>query len=355
MLPKIFHTTRFRSAGLKLAAVALAGCLALAGCGSNASSASGNGHILIGLITKTETTPFFVQMRQAAQAEAARTGVELQAFAGKSQVDSEAQVQAIETLIARKATAIMVVAIDPAAIKASLERAKKAGILIIALDTPLQPGVADSTIATNNFTAGQLIGQWAKAKMIADGTYNSARVALLDMSVNKVSLDIGRDQGFMQGFGFNIGDPNVIGDEPPDPRIVGHEVTNGDPAGGRTAMENLLQRSPNINVVYAMSEQPAIGAYEAIKAAGKAGKIMVVAIDGQCSFVPRVKAGEFSASSVQFPSKMATLGVQAVVNHVQNKAPLQASVDSGVQVYAATPVNGLNVKDITWAQSNCWG
>jgi hypothetical protein len=47
--------------------------------------------------------------------------------------------------------------------------------------------------------------------------------------------------------------------------------------------------------------------------------------------------------------------VQAVVNHVQNKAPLQASVDSGVQVYAATPVNGLNVKDITWAQSNCWG
>ncbi|MCW2797265.1 substrate-binding domain-containing protein [Nocardioides sp.] len=349
------YSNKYFGKGSKLAIAAAAGCLVLSGC-SGSSGASANGDILIGLITKTETTPFFAAMSEAAKAEAKKQGIQLQTYAGTSQVDTDSQVSAIEDLIAAHADAIMITAIDPVAIAPQLQRAKDAGIPVIALDTPLTPTtLADSTIATDNFKAGELIGQYAKAAMTASGTYDSAHVALLDMSVSKVSLDVDRDQGFMSGFGFDIADKGTIGDEPSDPRIVGHEVTDGDPAGGRRAMENLLQSDPDINLVYAMSEQPANGAYEAIAAAGKSDSVSVVAIDGECAAVDKVAAGQFDAISMQFPATMATLGVRAVVDHVRNGTPFAQSVDSGVQVYAANPVDGVDVKDIAWAKQNCWG
>ncbi len=82
-----------------------------------------------------------------------------------------------------------------------------------------------------------------------------------------MSVDYLRDSGFLQGFGIDIKDPTDIGDED-DPRIVGNDVTNGNEEGGRTAMENLLQIDPEINVVYTINEPAAAGAYEALKAVG---------------------------------------------------------------------------------------
>ena len=77
-----------------------------------------------------------------------------------------------------------------------------------------------------------------------------------------------RDQGFMKGFGIDIMDPKRYGEET-DPRIVGHQWGKGAEEGGRTGMENLLQKDPDINVVYTINEPTAAGAYEALKAAGK--------------------------------------------------------------------------------------
>ena len=77
-----------------------------------------------------------------------------------------------------------------------------------------------------------------------------------------------RDQGFMKGFGIDIKDPKRYGEET-DPRIVGHQWGKGAEEGGRTGMENLLQKDPDINVVYTINEPTAAGAYEALKAAGK--------------------------------------------------------------------------------------
>ena len=96
-----------------------------------------------------------------------------------------------------------------------------------------------------------------------------------------------RDQGFMKGFGIDIKDPNVIGDED-DPRIVGHDVTNGNPEGGRKAMENLLQKDPDINVVHTINEPAAAGAYEALKAVGKEKDVLIISVDGGCPGVKNV-------------------------------------------------------------------
>ena len=188
-------------------------------------------------------------------------------FAGKYDGDNQAQVEAIESLIAAGAKGILITPSDTAAIVPTVEKARQAGILVIALDTPLNPiNAADATFATDNFKAGELIGQWAKATLGDKAA--SAKIALLDLSPNQVTVDVLRDQGFLQGFGIDIKDAKHIGDEV-DARIVGHDVTGGAEEGGRTAMENLLQKDPDINVVYTINEPAAAGAYEALKAVGK--------------------------------------------------------------------------------------
>ena len=111
---------------------------------------------------------------------------------------------------------------------------------------------------------------------------------MLDLNPDGVSVDVQRDQGFLEGFGVDVGDKTKIGDES-DPRIVGHDVTDGAEEGGRTAMENLLQKDPAINLVYTINEPAAAGAYEALKAAGKEKDVTIVSVDGGCPGVENVK------------------------------------------------------------------
>ena len=213
---------------------------------------------IVGLITKTNTNPFFVKMKAGADEAAKANDIELRSFAGKVDGDNEGQVAAIENLIAAGAKGILITPNDSRAIVPAVEKARAAGILVIALDTPLDPpNAADATFATDNFLAGQMIGQWA-AKMLG-AKAASAKIALLDLNVNQISVDVARDQGFLKGFGIDLGNPAKIGDEK-DARIVGHDVTLGSEEGGRKAMENLLQKDPGISLVYTINEPAAAGA-----------------------------------------------------------------------------------------------
>ena len=178
---------------------------------------------------------------------------------------------------------------------------------MIALDTQTEPpDAADATFATDNFAAGEAIGKWAAGTFEKDG--KEAKIAMLDLNPDGVSVDVQRDQGFLTGFGIDVGDNTKIGDES-DPRIVGHDVTDGAEEGGRTAMENLLQKDPGINLVYTINEPAAAGAYEALKAAGKEKDVTIVSVDGGCPGVENVKKGIIGATSQQYPLKMAEMGV----------------------------------------------
>ena len=194
---------------------ALAGAVAFAFVGT---ASAGD---IVGLITKTNSNPFFVKMKEGAEAKAKELGVELQSFAGKYDGDNESQVAAIESLISAGAKGFVIMPSDSTAIVPTIKKARDAGLLVIALDTPLDPiDAADATFATDNFKAGQLIGAWAKGTLGDKAA--SAKIAILDLSVNQPTVDYLRDQGFMKGFGIDIKDPKHYGDED-DPRIVGHE------------------------------------------------------------------------------------------------------------------------------------
>jgi fructose transport system substrate-binding protein len=348
-----------------VAASALALTAGLAACGSsdNSGGASssgggggGGGKITVGLITKTETNPFFVKMKEGAQAKASSLGADLQSFAGKKDGDNESQVAAVESLISAGAKGLMITPSDSKAIVPALDKARQAGLLVIALDTQTEPAnAADATFATDNFAAGEAIGKWAAGKFQG----KDAKIAMLDLNPDGVSVDVQRDQGFLKGFGIDTGDPTKIGDEK-DPRIVGHDVTDGAEEGGRTAMENLLQKDPAINLVYTINEPAAAGAYQAVKAAGKEKAVTIVSVDGGCPGVQNVKKGIIGATSQQYPLKMASLGVQAVVDYAKNNkkpapTPGKDFLNTGVTLITDSPVAGVPSKDTKFGLENCWG
>src|SRR5918992_770969 len=345
------------TAGRKAVAVAagMAAALTLAACGDGGGAAGGGDRPIVGLITKTDTNPFFVKMKEGAQSAADAQGVELQSFAGKQDGDNEAQVQAIETLISAGAAGFLITPSDSKAIVPALDKARQAGLLVIALDTPTEPADAtDATFATDNFKAGELIGRWAKGKF--EG--KEAKIAMLDLNPEQISVDVARDQGFLKGFGIDIGDESKIGDED-DPRIVGHDVTDGAEEGGRTAMENLLQKDPGINLVYTINEPAAAGAYEALKAAGKEKDVTIVSVDGGCPGVENVKKGIIGPTSQQYPLKMAEMGVEAVVEYSKTEkkpepTPGKDFVDTGVTLITDEPVDGVESEDTAFGLDNCW-
>lgn len=310
------------------------------------------------LITKTDINPFFVKMKEGATAKAEELGVELMTFAGKIDGDHETQQQAMESCIAAGVKGILITASDTKAIVESVKQAQDAGVLVIALDTPLDPiDAADATFATDNFEAGRLIGAWAAGKL-GDAAAD-ARIAFLDLSQSAPSVDVLRDQGFMKGFGIDVKDRARIGDED-DARIVGHEVTSGNEEGGRQAMEALMQIDPNINVVYTINEPAAAGAYEALRSFGKEEDVMIVSIDGGCPGVQNVSEGVIGATSQQYPLKMASMGIEAIAAYAADGTKPEASegldfTDTGVNLVTDDAVDGVPSISVADGTDQCWG
>lgn len=326
----LMQSLRISRVVLIIAAVAVSGSAVAAG-----------DQPLIGLIIKTSTNPYFVTLKNAAEKKAAAMGVEMQSFAGKYDGDNQTQVRAVENLVASGADAILISANDPKAIVPALKKAKKAGIYVVALDTRLDPAnIADVTFATDNFKAGEKIGRYANARL--GDKADSADVALLDAHKNQPTLDVARDQGFMQGFGMDIGDKGFIGDESDD-RVVGHAITGGTAKGGRRAAETLLQKNPDTEVIYAINEPAGFGAYRALKAFGLTDDTFIVTIDGSCAGVRAVKAGKFAATAMQFPSRMASKGVEAAVKYIRTgEEGATGFVNSGVKLVANQKADGID-------------
>ncbi len=324
-----------------------------------AGAAFADGHgISACLITKTDTNPFFVKMREGAAAKAEELGITLNSYAGKVDGDHETQVQAIETCIANGAKGILLTASDTSSITPVVQQARDAGLLVIALDTPLEPiDAADMTFATDNFLAGELIGAWAAATLGADAA--NAKIAMLDLATTQPPVGVLPDQGFLTGFGIDAKDPNKWGDED-DPRIVGNDVTSGNEEGGRKAMENLLAKDPFINVVYTINEPAAAGAYEALKAIGRENDVLIVSVDGGCPGVQNVADGVIGATSQQYPLLMASLGIEAIAAWAKDGTKPEATegkafFDTGVSLVTDKPAAGVDSISVAEGMDRCWG
>jgi fructose transport system substrate-binding protein len=305
---------------------------------------------VIGLITKTETNPFFVKMKEGAQKEATAQGAKLLSAAGKADGDNAGQVTAIENMMAAGAKTILITPNDSKAIVPAIKKAQEKGVMFIALDSPADPADAtDALFATDNYKAGQLIGQYAKVAMAG----KPAKIATLDLFPGH-PVGAQRHNGFMSGFGLPAADAKS-NELSKAPEVVCSADSFGDQAKGQTAMENCLQKNPDINLVYTINEPAAAGAFQALKAAGKDKSVMIVSVDGGCAGIRNVKAGVIAATSQQYPLKMASMGVAAGVQFAKDGKKVKGYTDTGVTLITDKPMAGVDSKDTKVGTELCWG
>ncbi len=316
-------------------------CIALAILGAFAGLACAADQPVIGLITKTETNPFFVKMKEGAQQAAKAKGVKLLTASGKSDGDNAGQITAIENMIAAGAKTILITPSDSKAIVPALKKAREQGVLVITMDSPTDPqDAADALFATDNLKAGVLIGQYAKAAFAG----KPMKIATLDLFPGH-PVGIQRHDGFLQGAGVKKDDAS----------IVCMQDSYGDQAKGQTAMENCLQKNPDINLVYTINEPAAAGAYKALKAVGREKQVMIVSVDGGCEGVRNVKAGVIAATAQQYPLKMAALGVEAGIDYAKTGKKVSGYVDTGVTLITDKALKGIMSKDTKFGLDACWG
>jgi fructose transport system substrate-binding protein len=295
----------------------------------------------VGLITKTETNPFFVKMKEGARREAERQGIELTTATGRFDGDNASQVEAIGRMTEAGVDGILLAPSDTDAIVPAVERAREEGVAVIALDTPTDPEDAtDALFATDNARAGELIGEYARSAMGGE----EAAIAMLDLNPGITTGDL-RHDGFLRGFGIVEGDP----------QIVCSQYTQGDRERGRAAMEACLQQNPEINLVYTINEPAALGAYEAVEAAGRTGETTIVSVDGGCTGVRAVAEGKIAATSQQYPLEMASRGVEAVAEISEGGDPPSGYTDTGVTLITDEPQAGVESRDTRYGLENCWG
>jgi fructose transport system substrate-binding protein len=305
---------------------------------------------VIGLITKTETIPFFVAMKDGAAAEAKANGAKLLTAAGKSVKDNASQVAAIENMVAAGATTIMIVASDTKAIVPALRKAREKGVLIVALDTAPDPmDAADALFATDNYEAGVLIGRYAKAAL---GDKKPV-IAMLDL-VPGLSVGTQRHNGFLHGFGLPAPDARSA-EQGTHPFVACAVDSFGEQSKGQTAMENCLQKNPDINLVYAVNDPAAAGAFNALRKAGKDKGVVIVGIDGGCDGIRDVGNGTIAATSQQYPTKMGAMGVDAGIEFARTGKKPSGYTNTGVALIASKPVAGVLSKDVKTGGEACWG
>jgi fructose transport system substrate-binding protein len=336
-------------------------------CALAACAASDPNQVGLSLILKTQTNPYFVSMKQSADEQAHEAKVHLSVAAGTADGDTQTQINAIDTAIARGDKGILITS-NGDAVNAALRQAKDNGLFVIALDTPLNPvNTADITFATDNEEAGRLIGRYTGARLKG----GKAVVAMLDLYDDQVvSVDIERDHGFLEGMGIDPGSKGLNAKEAKQGHytagkggqyvIACHQATQGAVDGGRTAMEQCLSKNPNINVVYTINEPAGRGAYAAMRAAKKTGQAFIVTIDGSCEGMGNVKSGMFAADATQYPGKMAGLGVSSIAKLARGGAPPKASsgknfLDTGTNLVTGHPVPGIKSQTPTQGLKACWG
>ena len=324
------------------------------------------------LITKNQTNPFFVAMINGAEQAAEANNMALTVDSGSDDTDCEGQSRAVRKAITRGDQGIL---ITPACsgVNGAITAAREAGMLVIALDTPTDPAdIVDATFATDQYAAGQAIGQWAAGKL------NGAKAVIARLIIvesESLVVDYHRDNGFLDGMGIDIADPTIIGDESTVGRYstgkggpyriacVAESFANED--GGYSAMRDCLRKNPAINVVYAINEPAALGAAVALEAAGRTpGRdVQIVSIDGGISGVQSVKEGIIAATSQQSPYNMATAGAEAILRYAASgeyptNTPGKNFFDTGIVLCTTEPQSTVTVAEQKTAQyciDNAWG
>lgn len=278
---------------------------------ASAGPATADEAIKIGFITKFPV-PFFATMEDAAKAYAKEhPGVEIIFAQGTSATDIEGQIAHIESMVTKGVQGIAITPVDPT-VAPALDKAIAKGVKVVLMDNNIPDWNGRTALATtNNYNAGKIIGEYLKTVLKSGDT-----LGILEGVPGVPSLD-DRVKGMLDGL------------KGVDVTIVGKGATNCTEELGISVAEDLLTKNPELKAIFAACGPPAAGAAQAIKNAGIANdKIVLAGFDFCCGEKEALEAGIEDATVAQFPSKMAALGVDALVKSIRGEK-VESLIDSG--------------------------
>ncbi|MBE5527804.1 D-ribose ABC transporter substrate-binding protein [Laribacter hongkongensis] len=250
-----------------------------------------DGKPAIGLAVSTQSNPFFVTLKKGAEEEAQKQGLTL--ITVDAQDDPAKQIASIEDLIQKKVKVILVNPTDSDAVVGAVKAANAAGIPVVTLDRSVNGGEVASHVASDNVAGGKMAAEYLLEKI-----GNQGDVVELE-GIPGASAARERGQGFH----------DVI-DQAKDVKVVGRQPADFDRAKGLSVMENILQANKNVKGVFAHNDEMALGAVQALEAAGMKD-VTVVGFDATDDAVNAVKAGKMSATVAQKPELIGKTAVDA--------------------------------------------
>lgn len=245
----------------------------------------------IGLAVSTQNNPFFVTLKQGAEAEAAKLGLKLVVVDAAD--DSGKQAAGVDDLLQQKVKVLLINPTDSEAAAASVNRATQAGVPVISIDRSVQGAEVAAHVASDNVAGGKMAAEFIVGKLPEGGEM----VELEGIAGSSAARE--RGQGFHE-----------VMDKQQAIKIVAKQPADFDRTKGLTVMENILQSHPNIKAVFAHNDEMALGAVKALEAANKKD-VIVVGFDATDDAQAAVKAGTMAATIAQKPAKIGELGVAA--------------------------------------------
>ncbi|QLI81716.1 ribose ABC transporter substrate-binding protein RbsB [Chitinibacter fontanus] len=251
------------------------------------------GQLSVGLAISTQNNPFFVALRDGADAEAKAQGVKL--ITVDAQDDSAKQISNIEDLIQKKVQVILINPADSDAVAGVVKEAVKAGIKVVSLDRSVNGAEVSAHIASDNVAGGKMAAEFLMEKIGGKGNI----VELEGIPGSSAARE--RGQGF-----------HAIVDGKADLKLVAKQAADFDRAKGLSVMENILQGNKDVKGVFAHNDEMALGAFKAIEAAGLKN-VVVVGFDATPDAVKAVKAGQLAATVQQKPELIGKMGVDTAI------------------------------------------
>ena len=280
----------------------------VAGC--NRGGAGEGGQPRVAFVMKTLNHPFFLDMQRGAEEAAKTAGLELVVQAAEREIDVEKQMQIIENLLQ---TAIRVLIVTPSGsreIASAVVKANRANVPVIVVDTRVDPRAAadnaldlQSFIGSDNYEGGRVAGEY-----LVKATGGKARVAVLEGIPGHETGD-SRLRGFRDALQPHAG-----------MTIVASQPANWERDQGFTVFQNMLQAHPDIDALFAASDLMALGAVEAIAAAGRSEHIRVVGFDALEDARQAIEAGRMDASVAQSPYDMGRLAVESAARLLKGES-----------------------------------
>jgi ribose transport system substrate-binding protein len=265
----------------------------------------------VALVLKTLNSPFFIEMQRGAQAEADKLGVTLVVQAAEREVDVDKQMQIIENLIQTRVAALAITPSGSREIVTAIAKANQAGIPVVIVDTRVDPAAEkeagikiETFVGSDNYEGGKVAGQH-----LVEISGGKATVAILEGIPGHETSD-SRMRGFKDAIKAS-----------PGIKVVASQTANWERDQGFNVFQNMLQAHPGIDTLFACNDMMALGAVEAIQAAGKTGKVRVIGFDAVDDARKAMTAGTMVASVAQFPADMGRLAVESAVQLVRGQKP----------------------------------